>query len=344
MNRGIGAPPVKHGYPARRLALLAVLFLLTGCGGDPRPELWVYTSIYQEVLDQLKPLSQGKLPGVVFRWYKAGSEEVAARVTAELASGACQADVLLTADVFWTWNLAREENLMRLPADILEKVPPPMRDVEGRYLNCRVSAMILAVNGETIPEASRPKSFLELLEPQWKGKVVMGDPLKSGTSFTTVALLARKYGWDYLSKLRRNDILIEGGNSAVLRRVELGDRPVGVILMENVLKARKQKSPAVLVLPSDGAVVIPSPIAVTSATDRAGEALDFCRFILSPEGQDAMVAGYMYPVVAGRAGPEGAPPLEALMANAIMADELAVKEIATGAEEIKERFVQVMYE
>lgn len=335
---------MQRRLPGRVILVLVTLIALAGCGGDGRPELWVYTSLYQEVLDQLKPVAQEQLPTVSFRWYKAGSEEVAARVTAELASGACQADALLTADVFWTWNLAREENLLKLPDDILQQVPEAMRDVEGRYLNCRVSAMILAVNGETIPEAERPKSFLELLEPKWKGRVVMGDPLKSGTSFTTVALLARKYDWDFLKKLRLNDILIEGGNSAVLRRVELGDRPVGIILMENVLKARKQKSPAVMVIPSDGAIVIPSPIAVTAATDRVGEALDFCRFILSPAGQDAMVAGYMYPAVPGRKGPEGAPPLDELLKGCLMADEAAVREIATGAEEIKERFVQVMYE
>ena len=110
--------------------------------------------------------------------------------------------------------------------------------------------------------------------------------------------------------------LVEGGNSAVLRRIELGERPVGVILLENILKVNKLgMSPARSILPEDGAVLIPSPVAILASTRNRGSAERFCRYMLSSEGQRAMVNGYMHPIVSGVPGPDGAPSFASQMGS-----------------------------
>jgi iron(III) transport system substrate-binding protein len=328
------------------LGAVVVLFALGvgGCGEPARPELWIYTSVYREVIDRIAPRVQAALPEVALRWYKAGSEEVAARVTAELAAGACRADVLMTADVFWYENLAQEGHLARLPDDVIKPIPTRFRDPNGHYVTNRTATMVLTVNERVVPRATAPRSFAELAEPRWRGKVVIGDPLKSGTSFVTVATLSKKYGWEYYRRLRANDTMVEGGNSAVLRRVELGERPVGVILMENLLKAAKGRSPAVMIVPDDGAIVIPCPIAILARSRRPDDARRFCLWMNGRPGQEAMAGGWMYPVVAGIAGPAGSPEFEKLLASALCPDAPLIREVAGSAEEIKETFVRVMFE
>ena len=64
-------------------------------------ELWVYTSMYQSVLDELDPMLAEELPGVQVKWFQSGSEKVAQRLEAEWAAGGSDACVLMTSDPFW---------------------------------------------------------------------------------------------------------------------------------------------------------------------------------------------------------------------------------------------------
>ncbi|MBI4860997.1 MAG: extracellular solute-binding protein [Candidatus Riflebacteria bacterium] len=323
---------------------LVLLALVLGCGGPAGPELWIYTSLYQSTLDSLVPQVDRALPGVAVHWYKAGSEEVAARVTAELAAGAARADVVMTADAFWYESLKQEGHLDRLPDDVLNAVPPRFRDPEGRYLVNRAAVMVMAFNRKLIPPDRAPRRFKDLASSEWKGKLAIGDPLKSGTHFVTVALLSRRYGWDYYKALRANGTIVEGGNSAIQRRVEVGDRPVGVLLYENLLKARTTRSPAQVVIPEDGAIVIPAPIAISAGSRQIEQARRFCRYMLGPQGQQAMADGYMYPTVEGAAGPVGGVAFQELLKTGLCPDAGQIKEIAATSEEIKETFVKVMFE
>ncbi|MBI2945250.1 MAG: ABC transporter substrate-binding protein [Candidatus Wallbacteria bacterium] len=329
---------------AAALCLLAGCLALFGCGEPKEPELWIYTSIYREVLDKLAPQAQAAMAGVKLRWYKAGSEEVAARITAELASGQTPADILMTADPFW-YQALKEEGLLRpyRPPEA-SRVPPALTDPEGAYLTSRAAVMVIGYNAQVFSADQAPETFAELTQPRWQGKVVIGDPLKSGTALATVAMLSNKLGWDYFKALRASDVVVEGGNSAVLRRIETGDRPVGVLLLENLLKARENRSPVEIVYPRDGAVVIPSPIAIVAGTDQPVAAERFVRFVMSPEGQRAMVEGYMYPADPGIAGPKGSAPFTRLLAMGRCLDTKFVREMTAERETLKETFGQIMFE
>lgn len=327
-----------------RLALLVLALFVAGCGGPSKPELWVYTSIYNDVLDDLAPQVQAAMPEVEVRWYKAGSEEVAARVTAELAAGGTRADVLMTADIFWYENLRQEGHLKVLPPDLLGKVPDSLRDPDGTYMASRAAAMVMVVNDRALGGVPAPVSYADLAKPEYKGKVVIGDPLKSGTHFVALALLSRTLGWTWYRSLRANEAVIEGGNSAVLRRIETGDRPIGLLLLENFIKAKQGGSIARLVVPKEGAIVIPSPIAILAKARQPEPALKLCRMMMEKSGQEAMVRGRMYPSVPGLPGPAGAPPFADLLAAKMFPDPKLTREIAATAEDLKETFVREMLE
>ena len=325
-------------------ACAALAIALAGCGQPAQPELWIYTSIYDDVLDALKPEVQAAMPGVTLRWYKAGSEEVAARVTAELAAGSCHADVLMTADVFWYESLRAEGHLAQLPGDLVAQVPARLRDPDGRYLTSRAAAMVLVVNDRALGGAPAPTSYADLVKPEYRGKVVIGDPMKSGTHFVALALLSKALGWDWYRQLRAGETVIEGGNSAVLRRVETGDRAIGLLLLENWLKAKQGGTLTRMIVPREGAIVIPSPIAVMAKSRQPEAALKLCRLMLAKPGQEAMVRGRMYPVLPGVAAPPGAPPFADLLAGGLFPDPKTIREVSANAEELKETFVKEMLE
>jgi iron(III) transport system substrate-binding protein len=52
-----------------------------------------------------------------------------------------------------------------------------------------------------------PKSFADLLDPRWQGKIVKGHPDYSGTILTATFQLARDLGWSYFEKLAQQNVM-----------------------------------------------------------------------------------------------------------------------------------------
>ncbi len=90
--------------------------------------------------------------------------------------------------------------------------------------------MVLVYNNEVIKESDAPKSFKEMTDPKFKGLLYGGSPLASGTAFTTVLALQHLYGWEYFHLLKKNQFLFDCGNSAVIKRIQTKERPIGFVL------------------------------------------------------------------------------------------------------------------
>jgi iron(III) transport system substrate-binding protein len=207
--------------------------------------------------------------------------------------------------------------------------------------------MVLAVNTNRVPPAARPRTFRELGEPAWAGRLTMGDPNRSGSAFTAVAALARKYGWDYFERLRKNGVIAAGGNSAVLSRVMTGEKDAGIILLENLLQTREQnpQAPIGIVYPDDGAILVPSPIAIMKTTAAADAARRLYDFFLSDAGQRAMVSGWMYSPFETIPPPAGARPWPEIFSAPLLPWTFEyLRDTTRAREEIKRRFNTIVVE
>lgn len=284
-------------------------------GDEPSGDLWVYTSMYPTVVERLEALAGQRLPGVRVHWYRGGSEKVANRLEAEFASGGAQADVLAVSDPFLFERLRGEGLFARYVSPEGLRIPPSLIDLDGHYAAMRVSSMVLAFREELAEEA--PRTFAELAEPKWRGRVVVGDPLLSGTAFTWTVFLERSAGRDYLDALARNEAVVAGGNAAVQQKLESGEADVGVLLLENVLFAREKGSRLSFRYPEDGAVTIPGHVALFRGSQNPVAARAFVDLLLSPEGQALMVdPGQMHAADPRQPGPSGEGGLDDLLSRA----------------------------
>lgn len=299
--------------------------------GAPAGEVWIYTSMYPSVIDALEALIAERYPDIEPRWYQAGSEKVAQRAEAEWAAGGTPACLLMTSDPFWYARLEQQGRLQPHLAPNVLKLDRSLVDDDGTWATARLSLVVLAVN-DALPEEERPETFQALAEPAFAGRITSPDPLASGTAFTWLAFVARDAGWGYVDALRANGLVAAGGNSAVLTRVQTGERPVGVILLENLLTA---DPPGVAtVFPGDGAVVVPGPIAMTADCRNPRAAGAVYDLVLSEEGQRQIVAGDMYGVLPTLDPPDGAPPLSGIpvrpwtpgLVEAIVGEQATIKD------------------
>lgn len=286
------------------LALIACRVELGPPGATRRegkPTVWVYTAIYQSQLDQFAAAVAEDLPDIDVQFFQGGSEKVAQRWEAEHAAGASPACVLATSDAAWYVDLTRRGLLH--PYVSPRALELPRAWVTPTFAAHRVDLMVLGLANGT----EGPHAFSELVDPAWKGRFSTGDPFSSGTNFTTVSAWDQVYGDAFLRRLHDNGWVMGGGNSAVLGRVESAEKPVGVVLLNNLLQ---KPGVAQIVYPEDGAVPIPGPLAIPTdcrETEAAEEVVDW---FMAPRAQALVIASQMHSPFPGAPAPEGAPPLD----------------------------------
>lgn len=327
-----------------KFLLLVFLLLAISCSPKQNPnEVWVYTSLYKDTIADIKPLLKREFPDIDVKFYQAGSEEVAAKVNAEILAGGTKADLLITSDRFWYEELAQSNNLHPLSAKRINQVPASLKHPNLLYSTLSIPVMVLAYNADVLKANEVPKTFKELVEEKWKGRISTGSPLASGTNFTTVAFLSKTYGWDFFKNLQNNNTISEGGNSAVLRRIQNKERPLGWVLLENVLRLTNRQKQLRPIFPEDGVIFHNNVLAITKKEGDRKNVEKVSAWLFSEAGQRAMVRSYMYSPFKDFEAPKGAPPFNTLAQKNFVWSREFIDYVVKNRNSIKEKFSEIMF-
>jgi iron(III) transport system substrate-binding protein len=328
------------------MLFLSILCFFSACSkkeAEGKKVLWVYTSMYKDTITDLTPRLEKAFPDVEFKWYQAGSEDIAAKVNAEILSGNIQVDVLISSDRFWYEDMAAQGKLHAFTPVGTDKIDANLKHPASFYTAVSIPVMVLVYNNAFVKAEEAPKTFKEMTEAKWKGKFTTGSPLSSGTNFTTVAHLLKKYGWEYLEALKKNDVISEGGNSSALRRLQSGERPVAAILLENVLRFQGEDPRLQVIYPEDGVVTHANVLAITKKEGDRSHAEKFANWMFEKEGQEAVIRSYMYSPFSHYEAPKGAPSYEKIMSNAFPWSADFIQAVTTERESIKEKYTKIMF-
>jgi len=327
----------------RNFILWSVLIFLTACSGkNSKPIFWIYTSVYKDTVADLQNQLAKAFPEIEIRFFQAGSEDLAAKINAEELAGQTQADLLIFSDPFWYQEMAEKNRFHAYVPAGAEKVLAEFRHPEGYFTPVSYPLMVMIYNSSVIAERDAPKTFKEVADGKWKGKFTTGSPLASGTNFTTVAFLQKAYGWEYFKALRKNDTISEGGNSSVIRRVQTKERPIGWVLLENVLRFQDSDSHIKIIYPEDGAIVQTNALALVKKAGDSSMAKKIADWFFAKEGQEAMIRSFMYAAVPGYPPPKGAPTFESILQKSQKWDPETLAEFKRSRESIKDEFAKIM--
>lgn len=301
----------------RKASSILLVGLLVGLFGlaalAEKEPLMIYTSVPIEIMTKIEEAFEAAHPDIDLQIYRSGTGKVTAKIAAEREAGRIQADLIWVADYSYFEQLKAADLLYAYESPQADKLLPAFVDKDHCYYAGRVICMVIAYNTTLVSPDEAPKTWEDLLDPRWSGLIAMGNPQYSGAVKVLVTALAHRYGIVYFEKLRANDIAIVKGNSKTAAEVAAGAYDVGVTLDYIVRNNKAQGSPIDLVYPEDGAAVIPSPIGIIKTSDHLGAAEKFLDFVLSPEGQQAIVEyGSFIPVRTDVPLPEGAPSLDEL--------------------------------
>src|SRR3989454_833804 len=116
----------------------------------------------------------------------------------------------------------------------------------------------LAVNQKKMTELrlTPPQSWADLLDPKYKGHIVMSNPSTSGTAYLLLASHAARLGedkmWQYYEALDKNLSQVTKSGGAPGRMAASGETPIGVALAYEVEVAKRQGAPIDVIYPADG--------------------------------------------------------------------------------------------
>ena len=302
--------------------------------------LLIYTSCPIEIMTSIEQAFEAANPDIDLEVYRSGTGTVTAKIATELEAGNVLADLVWVADYAYYESLKELDLLLAYDSPEATSLPSSLVDPDGYYYGARLFAMVIVYNTTLVTDP--PERWTDLLDPLWEGQVVSGNPQYSGSNVVTSVALGMRYGLSYFEQLRANGAAIVRGNSQAAAEVAAGAYLVGFTLDNMVRNLKAEGSPVDLVYPEDGAVLLPSPIAIVKSTDNPDAAKKFVDYVLSPVGQQALVDfGSYVPVRSEVSPPPGAPSLLEITDLAI---DLDIQFLIDNKTFFTEHFVRIMLE
>ncbi len=298
-----------------------------------------YTSVDLPVAEKVARAFEAKYSGISVRVERNGSERLFQRIEQELGSGIHAGDVVNTSDGahFVIWKRAGRL-LPYVPMEAAQSLPKEQIDPDGTFLSWRASLSVLGYNTNLVPAPEAPKSFADLLDPKWRGRMVKGHPGYSGTILTATFQISRELGWGYLERLAKQNVLQVQSSTDPPKKLALGERAVMADGNEyNVFQMKESGQPLEVVYATEGSPMITGPSAIFKTAPNPNAARLYQHYLFAPETQQAICdAGGLrsfYPTVREKPGRK---PLREIR---LMNDDPAA--VAEQSEQIKARYVQL---
>ena len=246
-----------------------------------------YTSVDLALGEKVAKLFEAKYPGVAMKVERSGAERNFQRIGQEYATKVYVCDVVNSSDAahFIIW---KRDGLLApyLPEDVARDFPATHKDADGMYASWRVMLCPMAYNTKLVKAEDAPKSYADLLDPKWSGKIVKAHPGYSGMIMTATQQLSRDLGWPWFEKLAKQKVMQVQSAADPPKKLALGERAVmadgGEYLLCD-LKARGE--PVEPVYASDGTPLVTGPSGIMVRAPNPNAARLFYAWSMTAEAQ-----------------------------------------------------------
>lgn len=266
------------------------LFALS-CTPSSKETVIVYSPHGKEMLSYFEQAFEKENPTIDIRWLDMGAQTALDRLRTEKSNP--------QASLWWGGPSDLFEQAEAL--GLLEPYKPSWHDkVEARYHSPNdfwyaslLTPECIMFNSEQLTKATAPQDWDELLLEKWKGKIVIRDPVQSGTMRTIFsALIAKELartgsldsGFHYLARLHGNTKSYAADPSQLYLKLSRGEALVTLWnLTDALLQARQNQFPFGFIVPKSGTVVAVEGIALVKGGKNLESAKKFYEFVTSKE-------------------------------------------------------------
>ena len=249
--------------------------------------VWYTTLIVNQIIRPLKDAFEKKYPGVTLQYTRSDDLVVSAKILAEGKAGRVQADVF---DGLANMLPLKEAGLAA-PFHVPNEADysADLKDKDGYWVAVIMYVFTPGINTTLVPKDQEPKTFQDLLDPKWKGKMAWnGSSMAGAYGFIANILntMGKERGMEYLRALAKQNVVnVEASSRAVLDQVIAGEYAINLMAFNHhtVISARKGA-------PSGWIKMEPAPVeldalGLVKGAPHPNAAKLLLDFLLSEEGQ-----------------------------------------------------------
>jgi len=250
-----------------------------------------YTSVDLVLAEKVAKAFEAKYPGVALRVERSGAERNFQRIGQEYASKIYNCDVMNSSDAahFIIW---KREGLLAayVPEDVARDFPASHKDADGMFASWRVTVSPIAYNTKLVKAEDAPRSYADLLDPKWSGKIVKAHPGYSGTIMTATYQMQRDLGWTWFEQLAKQNIMQVQSSADPPKKLDLGERAVMADGNEyNIFQIKESGRPVEPVYASEGSPLIIGPNGIFKDSPHPNAAKLFQSFCFSRDAQQLII-------------------------------------------------------
>jgi len=270
-------------------------------GAKKEGQLTIYTAL--TVNQAVRPLITGftkKYPFIKMEYWRGSSRKIAQKVLAEIRADSLVAGVLEGSGL--SQIMIKAKAVAKFSTPSIDGVPKQFRDPSGLSVPSRFSYFGTAYNTKIVPVGSQPKTYQDLLDSKWKGKIAWRIGSETGAPLFITNIrhaLGEKKATAYFEKLSAQGVVnFRGSARTLVNRVVQGEYPLAIQIFAHhpVISAKKGAPVAVQMMnpvPSvNGSIMVPK------GSKHPHAAMLFIDFYLSAEGQNVLKKARYFPVVA----------------------------------------------
>jgi len=294
------------------LAVLAVSLAACGSSGDDKT-LTLYSGRIEPILGTALEQYEAASGGFEIKARYGDSPSLAATIVEEGKNS--PADLFFAQDAGSLDAVEKQGLLLKLPADLLAKVPKGFQSTTGAWVGTTGRARVIAY-GEKVKASELPDSPLELTEAKWKGRVGWAPTNASMQGYITALRLVEgeDVAKEWLRGMVANDTQVYDSNIPVRDAIAKGEIDLGLLNHYYVAEAQAEDADYPVKVhfpPKDlGSLVNVAGVGILASTENKAQALQFVRQMLSTETQRYFAdSSKEYPVIAGVPPPKELTPL-----------------------------------
>jgi ABC-type Fe3+ transport system substrate-binding protein len=289
--------------------LAALLFADVAHAADSDPALvaaamkdgqvtWYSTLIVNQIVRPMAAAFEARYPGIKVQYTRATSSDTALKIRNEARARRVQADLF---DGSNTVFLLEDAGLV---AEYRPKAasswPADLRDPKGHWTALNLFYWTSAYNTDLVPESEAPKTYADLLDPKWKGKIAWTYDLTSGGPpgfvHNILATFGQEKGMAYLRTFAAQEpVTIPAAQRVVLDKVISGEYPLAVMILNYHATISAAQGAPVRWIKMEPLLESMSLVSVVKDAPHPNAARLFVEFMLSDEGQQVMAANDYLP-------------------------------------------------
>ena len=284
---------------SKLIATTAALAFVASVGFKAHAEtLTVYTAVEAEDLKKYASRFNEDHPDIEIKWVRDSTGIVTAKLLAEKNNP--KADIVWGLAATSLMLLGNEGMLEPYSPKGVEKLDPKFRDSANPTSWTGMDAWVASICVNTVEAAKyslpTPTKWRDLLNPVYKGHVIMPNPNSSGTGFLDVSswlqLFGEGGGWTFMDGLHENIARYTHSGSAPCKLAASGEIPIGVSFAFRGAKSKAKGAPLDIIIPEEGIGWDMEATAIIKGTPNMKAAMTLADWSISRKANEMYNEGY----------------------------------------------------